>query len=64
MREENKDLREELKSSLDKPSKLVDRMLSMFEEYDSLRERNRELKGRLADYENAEKFAQCSEKEE
>lgn len=63
LREENKGLREDLKSSSENPSELVDRILSMSEAYDTLCSINRELKYKLADYENAEKFAQCSEKE-
>lgn len=61
--EENKSLRNELKSSSDNPSELVDRVLSLSEAYDNLCAQNRELKYKLADYENAEKIAQCSEKE-
>lgn len=60
LREENKDLREELKSSSENPSELVDRILSMSEAYDNLCAINRELKYKLADYENAEKISQCS----
>lgn len=64
LREENKDLREELKTSSENPSELIDRMLSMSEAYDNLCAINRELKYKLADYENAEKIAQCSKIEE
>lgn len=61
--EENKDLRNDLNSSRDNPSELVDRLLSLSEAYDNLCAINRELKYKLADYENAEKIAQCSEKD-
>ncbi len=64
LREENRDLREELKTSSEHPSELFDRMLSMSEAYDNLCAINRELKYKLADYENAEKIAQCSKREE
>lgn len=63
LREENRDLREELKTSSENPSELVDRMLSMSEAYENICAQNRELKYKLADYENAEKIAQCSERE-
>lgn len=56
--------RSELMSAAEKPAELVDRILSISEECDSLRDINRELKYKLADYKNAEKVAQGSQKEE
>lgn len=56
--------RSELMTSSEKPAELVDRILSMSEECDSLRDANRGLRYKLADYENAEKIAQGSPKEE
>lgn len=60
---ENRNLRNELLSSAEKPAELVDRILSVSGECDDLRDANRELRYKLADYENAEKVAQGSLKE-
>lgn len=61
---ENRSLRSEVLSSAEKSAELVERILSMSEECDSLRDANRGLRYKLADYENAEKIAQGSPKEE
>lgn len=53
---ENRSLRSEVLSSAEKPAELVDRILSMSEECDGLRDANRELRYKLADYKNAEKI--------
>lgn len=63
LREENRDLRRDLESSYSSPSTLTDRLLNMTESYNTLCDINRELKYKLADYENAEKISQCNKRE-